>query len=116
MKKILGIILVLLTAVSLSACNGNKPEETVTGFQPTLDTETNCSITVAGSYDNFEALEAEFDRFNEFYPNVKFSYVKLDDYNNTLATVLEGNDRPNIFFSFTWMMGNEKYDQVISHM
>ena len=116
MKKILGIILVLLTAVSLSACNGNKPEETVTGFQPTLDTETNCSITVAGSYDNFEALEAEFDRFNEFYPNVKFSYVKLDDYNNTLATVLEGNDRPNIFFSFTWMMGNEKYNQVISHM
>jgi multiple sugar transport system substrate-binding protein len=36
--------------------------------------------------DNFEALEAVFDRFNEIYPNVQLSYVKLDDYNNILAT------------------------------
>ena len=35
-----------------------------------------------GDYGNFEALEAEFDRFNEYYPNVSLSYVKLDDYKN----------------------------------
>ena len=116
MKKRLCFILVLCTVLSLTACSGKKEEETDTGFKPALDTEIDCSITVAGTYDNFEALEAEFDRFNEFYPNVEFSYVKLDDYNNTLATVLEGNDKPDIFFSYTWMIGNEKYDRVVEHM
>ena len=70
---------------------------------------------MAGSYDNFEALEAEFDRFNEFYPNVRLSYVKLDDYNNTLGTVLGSNEKPNIFFSYASMIGNEKYDSVFAH-
>ncbi|MBQ1567708.1 MAG: carbohydrate ABC transporter substrate-binding protein [Erysipelotrichaceae bacterium] len=116
MKKILCIILTVFALISLSACSDKPKEETDTGFKPALDTETECNISVAGSYDNFEALEAEFDRFNEFYPNVQFSYVKLDDYNNTLATVLEGNDKPNIFFSYTWMIGNKNYDQVFAHM
>jgi multiple sugar transport system substrate-binding protein len=116
MKKVICIILVICTAIVLTACGGKTQEETVTGFKPALDTGTSCSITVAGSYDNFEALEAEFDRFNEFYPNVRFSYVKLDDYSNTLGTVLEGNDAPNIFFSYTWMIGSEKYDTVVAHM
>ncbi len=114
MKKLLCIILVICTAVSLSACGGKPQEETAAGFKPALDTNTSCSITVAGSYDNFEALEAEFDRFNEIYPNVQLSYLKLDDYNNVLGTVLESNDKPNIFFSYTWMIGNEKYDRVFS--
>ncbi|MCR5468862.1 MAG: ABC transporter substrate-binding protein [Lachnospiraceae bacterium] len=91
-------------------------EESESVFEPSLDTSASCDITVAGSYDNFEALEAEFDRFNAMYPNVKLKYVKLDDYNNTLGTVIEGNDSPNIFFSYTWMSGNEKYSQVLSHM
>ena len=116
MKKLLCIILFICTAVSLAAC-GSKPQEgPAAGFKPALDKNTSCSITVAGTYDNFEALEAEFDRFNEIYPNVQLSYVKLDDYNNTLGTVLEGNDKPNIFFSFTSMSGNEKYDPVFSLM
>ena len=116
MKKTLCIILVICTIVSLTACGGKTQEEPAAGFEPALDTSTSCNITVAGSYDNFEALEAEFDRFNEIYPNVQFSYVKLDDYNNTLSTVLEGNDSPNLFFSFSWMIGNDKYDTVFSHM
>ena len=116
MKKLFCILLVICMAASMTACGGKTQEEAAAGFQPALDTGTSCSITVAGSYDNFEALEAEFDRFNEFYPNVQLSYVKLDDYNNVLATALEGNDRPNIFFSYAWMIGNEKYDPVFAHM
>ncbi len=116
MKKWICIVLAVCTLVSLAACGGKKEEETaVAGFKPALDKETSCNITVAGSYDNFEALEAEFDRFNEFYPNVRLSYVKLDDYQNTLGTVLEGNDKPNIFFSTASMIGNEKYDSVFAH-
>ena len=114
MKKLLCIILALCMAVSLAACSSKPKEETAAGFKPALDTNRSCSITVAGSYDNFEALEAEFDRFNEVYPNVRLSYVKLDDYNNTLSTVLEGNDKPNVFFSYSWMIGNSQYDQVFA--
>ena len=116
MKKILCIILALCMAVPLTACGGKTQENTAAEFTPALDTDTSCSITVAGSYDNFEALETEFDRFNEIYTNVQLSYVKLDDYNNVLGTALEGNDKPNIFFSYAWMIGNEKYDSVIAHM
>ena len=116
MKKLLCIILVVCLVLSLAACGEKPQEETAAGFKPALDTNTSCSITVAGNYDNFEALEAEFDRFNETYPNVQLSYVKLDDYNNTLGTVLEGNDAPNIFISYAWMTGNEKYDSVFAHM
>ena len=86
MKKILCIILALCMAVPLTACGGKTQENTAAEFTPALDTDTSCSITVAGSYDNFEALETEFDRFNEIYPNVQLSYVKLDDYNNVLGT------------------------------
>lgn len=114
MKKLLCIILAVCTVLSLAACEGNKPENGGE-FKPTLDKNTNCSITVVGSYDNFEALEAEFDRFNDMYPNVRLSYAKLDDYNNTLATVLDSDEKPNIFFSYAWMIGNEKYDSVLAH-
>ena len=93
MKKLLSIVLVICTLAALTACGGKTQEETSAGFKPALDVNKSCSITVAGSYDNFEALEAEFDRFNEIYPNVRFSYVKLDDYNNTLGTVLDGSDK-----------------------
>ena len=117
MKKLLCIALVICALVSLTACGGKPQEkETATGFKPALDTGTKCSITVAGGYDNFEALEAEFDKFNEIYPNVQLSYLKLDDYNNVLATALESNEKPNIFFSYAWMIGNEQYDSVFAHM
>ena len=115
MKKLLSVILLLCTVASLAACGGKTPEEKPVEFKPALDTTTTCSITVVGGYDNFEALEAEFDTFNEIYPNVKLSYQKLDDYNNTLATALEGNNKPNIFFSNAWMIGNEKYAPVLAH-
>lgn len=114
MKKWICFVLTIFMLASLTACVGTKPGETSEGFKPALDVNTACHITVAGSYDNFEALEAEFDRFNEFYPNVEFNYVKLDDYNNTLITALSGNDQPNIFFSYASMIDNEKYDPVFA--
>ncbi len=109
MKKTLCAILTVVSTALLVSC-GNKE------FGPALDKETDCKIKVVGDYGNFEALEAEFDRFHSYYPNVKLSYVKLDDYKNTLGTVLEGKDKPNIFFSYTWMNENEKYNSVVSHM
>ena len=116
MKKTLCVILAALLAVVPAACISRAQAESAGEFQPRLDPDTSCEITVVGSYSNFEALEAEFDRFNEFYPDVELSYVKPDDYNNLLGTILESENAPNIFFSYQWMCGNEKYQQVYDHM
>ncbi len=116
MRKMLCAVLAALSAVVPTAFASAARAESAGAFQPRLNTDTACEITVIGSYSNFEALEAEFDRFNEFYPDVELSYVKPDDYNNLLGMVLESKDAPNIFFSYQWMCGNEKYEQVCSHM
>ena len=116
MRKILWVILAALLAVVPAACISRTQAESTGAFQPRLDPDTSCEIRVVGSYSNFEALEAEFDRFNEFYPDVELSYEKPDDYNNLLGTILEGGNAPNIFFSYQWMCGNEKYQTVCEHM
>lgn len=116
MKKLFRTSLSIISIFFLASCNGNTPGETSDEFKPSLNTETECEITIVGSYDNFEALEAEFDRFNVYYPNVSLTYEKIDDYNNTIGSVLEREEKPNIFFSYTWMMDNSKYDSVIDHM
>lgn len=115
MKKVISIILLVIMVLCLGACKSEKKQEKEE-FKPKLDTSTECKIRIVGTYSNFEALEAEFDRFNEYYPNVELSYTKIDDYNNSIATVLNGNDAPNIFFSFSWMTGNSTYDSVFDHM
>ena len=116
MKRILVILLAAFMIFAFAACNPENPQNANKEFAPKLDTNTACKISIVGTYSNFEALEAEFDRFNEHYPNVELSYTKIDDYNNAISTVLNGNDAPNIFFSFAWMTGNSAYDDVFAHM
>ena len=116
MKRIFAVILSALFAVVFAACASPARAETAGAFQPRLDPGTSCEITVIGSYSNFEALEAEFDRFNEIYPHVELTYLKPDDYNNLLGMVLESSNAPQIFFSFPWMYGNEEYLTVFEHM
>ena len=112
MKKLLCVAVCALSISLLTSC---KKEKDV--FKPSLDTNTSCKIKVVGDYSNFEALETEFDRFNAYYPNVVLSYEKVDDYTNTIGAVLEGNDKPNIFFSYAaWMSGGDKYKTAIAHM
>ena len=100
--RCLVVLSIALVSVALAACaassgssgsavpSGQAGEQK--GFTPSLDTATKCSLSVAGSYDNFEALEAEFDKFNEYYPDVELSYTKLDDYNNVVSTALNSED------------------------
>ena len=117
MKKTLLVCLALLMLLSLSACGAEKPQEEKTeeGFKPSLETSAEGQINVAGNYSNFEALEAEFDRFNEYYPNVKLTFTKIDDYNNMIGTVLNGNDAPDIYVNNSWMYGREQYKDSIDH-
>lgn len=110
------ICLTILMLLGMTAC-GPKEQETPAeeGFTPSLDTSFTCYVNVAGGYDNFEALEAEFDRFNEYYPNVELRYTKIDDYNNMIGTVLNGNEAPDIYVNYSWMYGREQYQSSIDH-
>ena len=116
MKKTMCLLLAVLIILSLAAC-GTEKRETATGdgFRPSLDTSADCHITIAGGYDNFEALEADFDRFNAFYPKAELTYTKVDDYNNMIGTVLNGNDAPDIYVNYSWMYGREQYKASIDH-
>lgn len=110
------IFLAVLMLLGLAACGSEKQEATTAeGFRPALDTSVNGHISVVGGYDNFEALEAEFDRFNDYYPNVELVYTKVDDYDNMIGTVLKGNDTPDIYVNYSWMYGREQYKTSIDH-
>ncbi len=87
MKKIICIVLAALMIVSLAACGAQKQEapQTEEGFKPALDSADKSVITVVGGYDNFEALETEFEHFHQYYPDVELKYTKVDDYNNMIG-------------------------------
>ena len=72
MKKAACVFFAMLMILGLMVCVSARQEaKAEAGFQPSLDTSIDCEINVIGGYSNFEALEAEFDRFNEYYPNVR---------------------------------------------
>ena len=104
MKKLIRSIATLAALVLLVSCRGKQ--------------EIIYEIRVVGDYSNFEALEAEFDKFEELYPQVNLIYEKVDKYSDIIETVLEREtDKANIFFSYAaWTSGDPKYDTVISHM
>ena len=109
-KRLALCALVLAMILCLTACgtkDTGKVNENSTGFTPKLDTKTECSITVAGHYNNFEALETEFNRFAKYYPNVQMSYIFMDGYSKAasgiLSTALASNEAPDIFFTYPWM-------------
>lgn len=112
MKKTLKTLLPLSMAaiLLLQGCGSQMKEEAA--FVPKYDTDTEFSLTVAGSYSNFESLEAEFERFYEYYPNASLQYVAMDDYNNVISSALVNSEPPDIFTTNSYMIGDEKYDDV----
>ena len=116
MKKAICVILSVMMMLGMTSCSAGKQKEPEQmGFKPALDTSISCNIKIAGGYDNFVALETEFERFNAYYPNVKLVYTKVDDYNNMIGTVLNGNDAPDIYVNYSWMYGREQYKASIDH-
>ena len=115
MKKTLCLFLSVVMMLGLASCGKGKQKGAEKDFSPALDISVSCNISIAGGYDNFEALEAEFERFNAYYPNAKLVYTKIDDYNNMIGTVLNGNDAPDIYVNYSWMYGREQYKSSIDH-
>ena len=100
----------MAAALLLQGCgSGGKAD---VAFSPKYDKDTEFTLTVAGSYGNFESLEAEFERFYEYYPNASMQYVSLDDYSNVISSALVGSEPPDIFTTNSAMIGNEKYDDM----
>ena len=116
MKKVFYVLSTMLMISGLTVHSSQwhevKAEE---NFLPALDTSVDCQINIIGGYSNFEALEAEFDRFNEYYPNVRLMFTKIDDYNNMVGTVLSGNDAPDIYVNYSWMYDREQYKASIDY-
>ena len=107
-------ISIFISAIScFGGCKKKSSNEDV--FIPKLDTQTNCKIEIAGNYYNFEALEAEFDRFNEFYPNVELAYTYLDNYKKSISISLAGTNPPDIFTTFPWMLDKSNYDSLFDY-
>ncbi len=43
------------------------------------------------------------------------TFTKVDDYNNMIGTVLNGNDAPDIYVNYSWMYGRDQYKACIDH-
>ena len=112
MKRTIKTLFSLSMAVMLllQGCGGQKKGEAP--FTPKYDKDTEFSLTVVGSYGNFESLEAEFERFYEYYPNATMEYVTMDDYNNVISSALVNSEPPDIFTTNSYMIGNEQYDAM----
>lgn len=112
MKKTMKTLFSLSMAVMLllQGCGIGKKSEAP--FAPKYDPDTEFSLTVAGSYSNFESLEAEFERFYEYYPNASLQYVTMDDYNNVISSALVNSEPPDIFMTGSWMIGDEAYNDL----
>ena len=105
-------LLIALLLLTISSCNKKtgKAQAAEKVFSPSLTTDIKASIKICGNYSNFEALEAEFDRFNQIYPEVELTYSFLDNYNNVIVSSLYSDEAPDIFFLFPWMMGRTQYE------
>lgn len=115
-KLIAVLLLFIAVTITSTGCKNKKSARSQAGsekeFLPSLERDIKASIKVYGNYSNFEALEAEFDRFNQIYPNVVLNYAFLDNYNSAIIPAINSDEAPDIFFLFAWMIGWPKYEEL----
>lgn len=66
-------------------------------FVPKLDTDSDVELQISGFFGNFEALDQVENEFNEYYPNITFSYEQNGD--SQLAEYLQNNSYVDIFMT-----------------
>ena len=109
MKKTLILIALSIVWLGLASCSTKKAE-----FTPKYDTTLKYEVNIVGHYENFEAIEDEFVRFNKYYPNAKLTYTYLDNYNKIITTALNSESAPDIFFTFPWMINDSSYSELFN--
>ena len=81
--KLLAAILIFVMAFGITGC---QKEEESKEFSPKLDTDKKVTLRTTGFFGNFEALDQVTADFNQYYPNVEFSYEQVggDDFETYL--------------------------------
>lgn len=74
------------------------------GFAPRLDTGAEAEFSIIGGLNNFEALEAVINDFNEIYPNCTINYFTVEDYVNNVEARMLSDTSVGVF-----MMNNNFY-------
>lgn len=76
------VLLGIAASVGLSGCA--KEEKKTSSFEPKLDTEAKAVLSTAGFFGNFEALDQVIADFNEYYPNIEFTYeqISIDNFDS----------------------------------
>lgn len=110
MKKLFIVLSSIILTIGLFSCSGKD-----NNFKPMYDVNSEYTVNVVGHYENFEAIEDEFVRFNEYYPNAKLTYTYLDNYNKILSTALISESAPDIFFTFPWMASDPAYSEIFTY-
>lgn len=92
----------MILGCSLSGCGNTKEEQNIQKeeaqkFEPSLDTEKEVSLEIAGFMGNFEALDQIVNDFNQYYPNVTVSYEQNSG--TELVNYLENNKYVDIFMT-----------------
>ncbi len=109
MKKPLIFGAISILTLGLFSCTNKK-----ISFTPKYDVNQTYAVNVVGHYENFEAIEDEFVRFNKYYPNAKLTYTYLDNYNKIITTALNSESAPDIFFTFPWMINDSSYSDLFN--
>lgn len=92
-----------ITLLLLAGCTSKNVKNT------NLDTTQNVSLVIAGSREDYKALETVINAFTKQYPNCSISYEYLQNYKETLPKRLEQNtDRIDMFIA-----GNVQADSTV---
>ena len=95
-------VLTAAMSISLGAAGVSAADNSVSGFEPALDTETEATLYFLGNYGNFEALDQVALDFKNYYPNVDVIYTKLDDYRNDIANRFVTGEEIDLFMCSWW--------------
>lgn len=109
MKRRMSLIFATFLALTTTGCNSKKES-----FEPKLDVDTKCSISVKGHYDSFEALDEQILKFKEYYKDVKITYEKVENYTKqqTIEDLFAGDGAPDIFFVSNGWENDSRYARL----
>ena len=134
LKRLSALLILAAMVLSLAACGGgtassetassssaagsgesSSASSAAEGFAPALDTDIQATLTVVGSWGNFEALDQAAVDFKEYYPNVEVVYTKLSDYRSDLANRFATGEEIDLFITDWWDAGYAPCQNIIDN-
>lgn len=115
MKRFVSLLAAFALSLSLAGCAQSnsaaggaqaqtQAEAQQQSFEPRLDTQAQVEFDIVGALNNFEALEAVINDFNEVYPNCTVNYRTLENYKSNIEARVLSDPAVGIF-----LMNNDLY-------